>query len=147
MLYGPLIHPELLGALGRAGHGAKILITDGNYPHETGANPAAERVYLNFAPGLLDVGQILGVLKQAVPIEQAGVMVPAADAPPELRPERIEAHDEYRAALPDVEFVEIERWDFYDVAKGEDVAIVIASGEQRIYANLMLTIGVRHAGQ
>lgn len=142
MLYGNCIHPELLNALGRAGHGSKILITDGNYPHETGANPAARRIYLNLAPGLLGVGQILDVLKTAVPIEQAGIMVPAADAPPELRPARIEAHDEYRAALPGVEFVEIDRWDFYEEAKKPEVGIVIASGEQRIYANLLLTIGV-----
>ncbi|MCG6568558.1 RbsD/FucU family protein [Tessaracoccus sp. ZS01] len=143
MLNGPMIHPELLNALGRAGHGSKILITDGNYPHETGANPRARRIYLNLAPGLLNVSQILDVLKQAVPIEQAGIMVPAADAPPELRPDKIDAHDEYKAALPGVEFVEISRWDFYDEAKKDDVGIVIASGEQRIYANLLLTIGVR----
>ena len=143
MLNGPLIHPELLNALGRAGHGSKILITDGNYPHETGAPANARRIYLNLAPGLLDVGQILDVLKQAVPIEQAGIMIPAPDAPPELRPDKIDAHDEYRAALPGVEFVEISRWDFYDEAKKDDVGIVIASGEQRIYANLLLTIGVR----
>lgn len=143
MLYGPMIHPELLDALGRAGHGSKILITDGNYPHQTGAPAAARRIYLNLAPGLLDVGQILEVLKQAVPIEQAGIMIPAPDAPPELLPDRIDAHDDYRAALPDVEFVEISRWDFYDEAKKDDVGIVIASGEQRIYANLLLTIGVR----
>ncbi len=143
MLHGPCIHPELLDALGRAGHGSKILITDGNYPHTTGANPAARRIYLNLAPGLLDVGQVLGVLKQAVPIEQAGIMTPAPDAPPELRPDKIEAHDEYKAALPGVDFVEISRWDFYEAAKSQDVGIVIATGEQRIYANLMLTIGVR----
>lgn len=147
MLRGPLIHPELLDALGRAGHGSKILITDGNYPHETGAPARARRIYLNLAPGLLDVGQILDVLKQAVPIEQAGIMTPAPDAPPELKPDRIEAHDEYKAALPGVDFVEISRWDFYDEAKSEDVGIVIASGEQRIYANLLLTIGVRQPGE
>ena len=143
MLYGPMIHPELLNALGRAGHGSKILITDGNYPHETGAPATARRIYLNLAPGLLTVTQILDVLKQAVPIEQAGIMTPAPDAPPELRPDTIDAHDDYKAALPDVEFVEISRWDFYDEAKKDDVGIVIASGEQRIYANLLLTIGVR----
>lgn len=143
MLNGPMIHPELLSALGRAGHGSKILITDGNYPHQTGAPAAAARIYLNLAPGLLTVTQILDVLKQAVPIEQAGIMTPAPDAPPELRPDKIDAHDDYKAALPGVEFVEISRWDFYDEAKNDDVGIVIASGEQRIYANLLLTIGVR----
>lgn len=144
MLYGPMTHPQpLLGALGRAGHSSKVLITDGNYPAATGAPASAERIYLNLAPGLLTVSDILEVLKRTIPIEQAGIMVPAPDAPPELRPDKIEAHDEYKAALPDVEFVEISRWDFYDEAKKDDVGIVIASGEQRIYANLLLTIGVR----
>ena len=31
-------------------------------------------------PGLLDVTRILEVLKRTVPIEKAGLMVPAADA-------------------------------------------------------------------
>ena len=51
MLTGKLIHPQILSALGQAGHGAAILIPDGNYPFATGANPLAERVYLNLAPG------------------------------------------------------------------------------------------------
>ena len=50
MLHGPMLHPELIGALGRAGHGSRILIGDGNYPSMNGVNPAAERVYLNLAP-------------------------------------------------------------------------------------------------
>jgi L-fucose mutarotase len=28
-----MTHPELLRAIGGAGHGAKILLADGNYPH------------------------------------------------------------------------------------------------------------------
>ena len=38
MLKGNLIHPQILSALGTAGHGATILIPDGNYPVVTGAN-------------------------------------------------------------------------------------------------------------
>ncbi|MGI6377286.1 MAG: RbsD/FucU domain-containing protein [Anaerolineae bacterium] len=34
------------------------------------------------------------------------------------------------------------RFDFYEAARGQDVALVIATGEQRIYANILLTIGV-----
>ena len=51
MLRGELLHPEILFALGGAGHGSQILITDGNYPHVTKTNPDAERVYLNLANG------------------------------------------------------------------------------------------------
>ena len=40
---------------------------------------------------------------------------------------------------------EFGRFEFYDECRTEDLAIVIATGEQRIYANLLLTVGVRHA--
>ena len=36
----------------------------------------------------------------------------------------------------------LERFAFYDEAKKEDCCLVIATGEQRIYANILLTIGV-----
>ena len=147
MLYGPMTHPQLLGALGRAGHGGRILIGDGNYPSMNGVNPAAERVYLNLAPGLLTVSQILDVIKETIPIEQVAIMVPAADAKGVERPDSIPAHDEYRAALPGIEVVEIPRWDFYDVAKSDDVSVVIVSADQRLYANLILTVGVRQPGE
>jgi L-fucose mutarotase len=45
MLKTTLLHPEILYALGAAGHGSKVLISDGNYPHTTGSNPAATRVF------------------------------------------------------------------------------------------------------
>ena len=147
MLYGPMTHSGLLAALGRSGHSGKILITDGNYPVASGAPAAAERIFLNLAPGLLDVTRILEVLKRTVPIERAGLMVPAADAAGIEAPEGIPAHDGYRAALPGVAFDEIPRWDFYDAAKAEDVTVVIVSADQRLYANLLLTIGVRAPGE
>ncbi len=43
--------------------------------------------------------------------------------------------------------VEIPRWDFYDVAKSDDVSVVIVSADQRLYANLILTVGVRQPGE
>lgn len=143
MLYGPMTHPPLLRALAGAGHGAKVLIADSNYPHETLANPRSTVVFLNLAPGLINATDVLDVLKRTVPIEKAAIMVPADDAPAELRPDHIEIHDEYRAALPGIEFEQIKRWDYYDAASADDVAVVIATGEARIYANLLLTIGVR----
>lgn len=140
MLYGAMTHPELISALGRAGHGTKILIADGNYPFTTGVNRDCEQIFLNLAPGLLTVSQVLEVLKETIPIEGAEIMVPASNA--ELI--QIPAHVEYRAALPQIEFREINRFDFYQVARQEDVQIVIATGDQRLYANLLLTIGVRN---
>lgn len=144
MIHGPMIHPPLLRALAGAGHGAKVLIADSNYPHETYANPRSTVVFLNLAPGLINATDVLDVLQKTLPIEAAALMVPAPDADAVDIP----IHDEFRAALPnDVEVSEISRWDFYSAAGADDVAVVIATGEARIYANLLLTIGVRKPGE
>ena len=45
------------------------------------------------------------------------------------------------AKLP-VELQKIERFKFYDTAGTPEVCLTIATGEQRIYANLLLQIGV-----
>ena len=34
------------------------------------------------------------------------------------------------------------RFQFYDAARDRNTTLVIATGEQRIYANILLTIGV-----
>ncbi len=143
MINGPMIHPPLLRALAGAGHGAKVLIADSNYPHETWANPRSTVVFLNLAPGLVNAMDVLEVLKKTIPIEAAALMVPA----PETGHVDVPIHGEFRDALPDIDVEEISRWDFYPAASTGDVAVVIATGEARIYANLLLTIGVRHPGE
>src|SRR3712207_3600284 len=82
MLRGKLIHPQILEALGSAGHGSKILIADGNYPFTTGANPRATRVFLNLSPGIVSVTEALSALVESIPVEAASVMMPPGEAPP-----------------------------------------------------------------
>jgi L-fucose mutarotase len=135
MLTTPLLHPEILEALAGSGHGGKILIADGNYPFSTRANPAAKRVYLNFTPGKLSVLEVLEVLVGVIPIESADVMVPDSGPTPPI-------HSDFRRLLPGVEIKENNRFPFYDLARDPDCALVIATGEQRIFANILLTIGV-----
>jgi L-fucose mutarotase len=135
MLKYRLLHPELLRALGEAGHGARVLIADGNYPLVTRSPERARRVYLNLAPDLLRVTDVLAVLVDAIPVEAAHVMTPGTgDEPP--------VFTEFRRLLPGVELSPLDRFDFYDAASAPDVALAIATGERRIYANLLLTIGV-----
>jgi L-fucose mutarotase len=137
MLSFGLIHPPLIGALAAAGHGSQVLLADGNYPHSTGVNPSATRIYLNLAPGLLDVDDVLKVLVGAVPIESATVMLPEDRTEPA-------AITGYRGALgAALPWHELGRHEFYAAARAQDVAIVIATGDLRHYANLLLTIGVR----
>jgi L-fucose mutarotase len=42
----------------------------------------------------------------------------------------------------DVSLKKLERFAFFDAAKDDNVALTIATGEQRLYANLLLQIGV-----
>jgi L-fucose mutarotase len=140
-----LLHPGLAGALAAAGHGSRVLLADANYPHSTGVSPGAERVHLNLRPGLLTVDQVLEVLVDAVPLESAAVMVPGGVHGDVIGAgEPIPAHGGYRALLGDgVSWQELDRFAFYDAARSDDVALLVATGDQRVYANLLLTIGVR----
>jgi L-fucose mutarotase len=135
MLKPTLLHPQLLKVLGASGHGSGILIADGNYPFITRANPAAERVYLNFTPGVLNATQVLEGLLTVIPVEAAHVMV---------RDDGQEAPilDEFRKLLPLIELQKHGRFAFYDKAHEPDVSLVVATGEQRIYANILLIVGV-----
>jgi L-fucose mutarotase len=135
MLKTTLLHPEISYALGAAGHGSKVLISDGNYPHTTGSNPAAEKVFLNLAPGLLTATDVLRVVASAIPVEKAEVMATADGSEPPI-------FEEFRGLLPGTILDPLERFAFYDAASDPSVALVIATGEQRIYANILLTIGV-----
>ena len=36
----------------------------------------------------------------------------------------------------------MERFAFYDACRSTDLAVLVATGEDRIYANLLLTVGV-----
>ena len=136
MIDAKLIHPQILGALGKAGHGATILIPDGNYPVATNAHPRAERVYLNLAPGMVTVTDVLEAILSVTPIEAAQVMRRDDGAEPSI-------YADFRRLLPDdVDLSPLERFDFYAEAKKDSCCLVIATGEQRIYANILLTIGV-----
>ena len=145
MLRGQLIHPQILGALARAGHGSRVLISDGNYPHATARGPNAELVFLNLAPGLVGVCDVLRALVTAIPIE-AGTLMAVNTSGAYTLPGDPEIWSEIREILRPAdcrgELEMIDRFAFYDAARAPDVCLTVATGEQRIYANVLLTIGV-----
>jgi L-fucose mutarotase len=145
MIRGQLIHPQIMSALARAGHGAKVLISDGNYPHWTKRGVNAEVVFLNLSPGVLGVVDVLKVLVTQIPIESASVMEYARTGPTALSadpPIWNEFREVLHAAGVDTDLDHIEREKFYEAAGTPDICLTIATGEQKIYANLLLTIGV-----
>ncbi len=135
MLRFPLIHPPLLAALAACGHGGKVLLADANYSHSTNVNPSAVAVYLNLRPGLLTVDQVLDPLLSAVPVEAAHVMRPDDGTEPEL-------FATYRERLgPEVPLQPLGRFEFYDTCRGPDLAVCVATGDDQLYANILLTVG------
>lgn len=135
MLKTPILHPQILAALGSSGHGSGVLIADGNYPFATGSNASAERVFLNFMPGKLTVTNVLSGLMKVIPVEAAHVMIPDDGSEPAI-------FREFRKLMPGTELEKHDRFAFYDKARESDVSLVIATGEQRVYANILLVIGV-----
>ena len=138
MLQHTLIHPDILQTIGAAGHGSRILIADGNYPASMKRGANAKLIYLNLMPGLPSAVDVLDALLTAIPVEAAHVMKPDDGATPDIF--RI-----FTARLVDIKLEGLGRYEFYEEACGDDTCLIIVTGEQRIYANLLLTVGVRLA--
>jgi L-fucose mutarotase len=150
MLKHTLLHPQINAVLGRAGHHSKVLIADGNYPAYNTLGPNAELVCLNLAPGVVSCADVLRALVTAIPIEAANTMGIPADDPYALAGDP-PIWNEYRSILKQarlaVELAPIEKWDFYDAVASRDHVLTIQTAEQALWANLLLTIGVRKPGE
>lgn len=134
MLTYRLIHPLLLEALASIGHGSRLLIADGNFPLRTAVNARARVVHLGLAPGVLTVDQVLEVLLDAVNFE-SGVLMSTDEQSP--------AQDGFRERLGSgFRFEHTGRSEFYDLVRAEETGLVIATGDQRLFANVLLTIGL-----
>ncbi len=149
MLLHRLIHPQINQIMGRAGHHSKILIADGNYPAYNTLGPNAELVCLNLSPGLVSCCQVLEALLSAIPIEGANTMGIPADDPYALQGDPPIWND-YRRIFRDtklgVELQPIQKWDFYKAVASSDHVLTIQTGDQALWANLLLTVGVRKPG-
>jgi L-fucose mutarotase len=146
MLKHELIHPQINQALGRAGHHAKILIADGNYPASTKKGPNAEVVCLNLAPGVVTVTQVLRALLTAVPVDAVNTMGIPPDDPYGRRGDPPVWAD-YRRVLKQsglrLTLEPILKWDFYKAVESPDHVLTVQTGDQALWANLLLTIGCR----
>ena len=146
MLRTSLIHPEILRCCARAGHHSKILIADGNYPAASKIGPTAELVSLQLSPGIPTVAQVLEALLPVVPIDVFNTMgidesdeYALQDDPPVWNTFRriIEANGLNRQLEP------IKKWDFYEAVRSCDHVLTIQTGDQALWANLLLSVGVR----
>lgn len=148
MLKHQLIHPKINEILGRAGHHAKVLIADGNYPASTKKGPNAEIVCLNLSPGIVTCSQVLRAILTAVPIDAVNTMgIPADD--PYAKFGEPPAWQEYRdvigAAGLNLQLEPILKWDFYAAVESPDHVLTVQTADQALWANVLLTIGCRTA--
>lgn len=146
MLKHQLIHPKINEVLGRAGHHACILIADGNYPASTKKGPNAEVVCLNLSPGIVTVAQTLRAILSAMPVDSVNVMgIPPDD--PYAQQGEPPVWTEYRAVLKEagleLKLEPILKWDFYDAVQSPDHVLTVQTGDQALWANVLLTVGCR----
>jgi L-fucose mutarotase len=146
MLKTSVLHPEILAALGAAGHLSKILISDGNYPHNTRSNPRAKIVWANFVPGVVDAVTALKLVCDAVPVEAVEVMEPTrsglhsmSEDPPIWSAFRQVLKERAGFTGP---LHPLQKPEFNLQANSPDLCLVIATAETQIWANCIITIGV-----
>ena len=146
MLRHKLIHPKINQVLGQAGHHAKVLIADGNYPASSAIGPKAELISLNLMPGVVNCTQVLEALVSAIPIEMANTMMYETTGPYALAgdpPVWAEYRRVFQEAGLKIELAPIEKWEFYKAVATADHVLTIQTAEQQRYANLLLSVGVR----
>lgn len=128
----PLLTPDLLHALASMGHGDTLVIADANFP----AAGVARRLLR--LPGMA-TPRVLRAVLSVLPLDDfipnpAAVMRVVGE--PDALPEAVA---ELAALLPQPP-LRLERHAFYAAAR--EAFAVIATGERRLYGNIILTKGV-----
>lgn len=146
MLKHRLIHPTINSILGAAGHHARILIADGNYPASSKKGPNAEIVHLNLMPGVVTCDQVLQAVLSAIPVEAVNTMMYETTGPYALTedpPVWTDYRNTLSAAKVDLPLEPLEKWEFYDAVATPDHVLTIQTADQQRYANILLSVGVR----
>jgi len=134
----PLLGPELLGALRAMGHGDEIAIVDANYPAEAHARRC---VRADGHSATIMLQAILSVL----PLDRQVAASAFRPVPPDQPAHAI--HHEFDAIIathePGLPLTPLKGEAFYDRVKS--AYLILATGERRLYGNIILRKGVIHA--
>jgi L-fucose mutarotase len=134
-----ILSPELVKTLMEMGHGDTIVLADGNFPSER-CGQRVVRADGHGVPELLDA--ILELFPLDIKYSEApfGLMeIVLGDTIVPIIWDKYKAIlDKHYSTRPNIE--SIERFEFYERAK--NAYAVIATGEEAVYANILLTKGV-----
>ena len=132
-----IISPELLKTLSEMGHGDELVIADGNFPSAS-LNNRVVRYDGNAVPELLTAILELYPLDDYSDHQVFLMGVAEGDSYEPVIWEEYEEILEESGEPSKVEY--LERFEFYERAK--DAYAVVASGEEALYANIIIKKGV-----
>jgi L-fucose mutarotase len=134
----PLLSPELLMILRAMGHGDEIAIVDANYPATSNAK---RLVRLDGVDSSQALTAILSVLPLDSFVDDPANGMQVVGKPDEIPPaiSDFQSIVDRLAGFP-VKIGRIERFGFYERAK--TCFAIVAAGDRRLYANIILKKGV-----
>lgn len=134
----PLLGPELLAVLGRMGHGDEIAVVDANFPAESCARRLVRMDGVSATDVLEAIVSVLPVDSYVdCPVNTMKVVGDAAEIPPIVHAFRLIVS---RNSPDPVSFGTLERSAFY--SRSREAFAIVATGEQRLYGNVLLAKGV-----
>ncbi len=136
-----VLSPELLKALCEMGHGDEVVIADGNFPTESvGKNAVVVRADGHGVPEILDA--VLSLIPLDTYTEKPVALMQLVEGETCGVPPIWDKYDEiikkHEGKSANIEYTE--RFAFYERAK--NAYLIIATGEEAIYANILLKKGV-----
>ena len=134
----PLLTPDLLKTLRAMGHGDEIVIVDANYPAQSSGLPV---VRLDGVSATQALDAVLSVMPLDDFVPEACWRMEVVGAPDAEQP----IFDEFRASIAKHEganfkLASLERFKFYE--RANRCFAVVATGERRLYGNIILKKGV-----
>lgn len=139
----PVLGPELLKILRAMGHGDEIVIVDANHPAETNAQRLVRMEGVTATRVLEAVVSVLPLDSYVdCPVHTMQVVGASNEAPDIVREFR---HIVTAGSGAEIKFGALERFDFY--ARVRAAFAVVATGEQRLYGNIILKKGVIDPGR
>ncbi|HYE11639.1 MAG TPA: RbsD/FucU domain-containing protein [Patescibacteria group bacterium] len=130
-----MISPDLLKVLSEMGHGDEVVIADGNFPAAANARNLVRMDGHNVCDVLKAILELFPLDKQSP--QCVSVMQTADGSKPPIWVEFNQLMEEKHYQI---EFAEIERFEFYN--KAQKAYCIIATTEPALYANVILKKGV-----
>ncbi len=135
----PLLSPDLLHVLASMGHGDELVLADANFPAATHAKRLV-RLPGSSAPEVLDA--VLGLLPLDDFVAQAALTMQVVGAPDSRPPVALE-FDALLRKHGCNNSAALERFAFYE--RAANAFAIVATGERRIYGNILLVKGMVRA--